>query len=283
MSTTTEATLFDPCSGCEMPCSKHACYPSEISKEIDQGNMVGSVEKHRRHLCIGQSIPPSQWPKDIKDLKGDYIAELSRVLKEKKDAIGYAVKLSSASVVTTATTTTDNPSHIADWYVFPDQIKISNVNIEQIEQVIQTLFVDDQSVIKIKDKTKTIEEQLKEDNNLPAFDDNISCHRLPGLWVLVCCHYQRDRRCGVIGPMIVDEIDKYVREADLTDNVHWLKISHVGGHKFAGNVIVYPSGTWYGRVLTCHVPVLIDAYISSSEDLKTKLKPLYRGHLDTTW
>ncbi|CAF4766898.1 unnamed protein product, partial [Rotaria sp. Silwood2] len=195
MSTTTEATLFDPCSGCEMPCSKHACYPSEISKEIDQGNMVGSVEKHRRHLCIGQSIPPSQWPKDIKDLKGDYIAELSRVLKEKKDAIGYAVKLSSASVVTTATTTTDNPSHIADWYVFPDQIKISNVNIEQIEQVIQTLFVDDQSVIKIKDKTKTIEEQLKEDNNLPAFDDNISCHRLPGLWVLVCCHYQRDRRC----------------------------------------------------------------------------------------
>ncbi|CAF4351765.1 unnamed protein product, partial [Rotaria sp. Silwood2] len=87
----------------------------------------------------------------------------------------------------------------------------------------------------------------------------------------------------VIGPMIVDEIDKYVREADLTDNVHWLKISHVGGHKFAGNVIVYPSGTWYGRVLTCHVPVLIDAYISSSEDLKTKLKPLYRGHLDTTW
>ena len=30
-----------------------------------------------------------------------------------------------------------------------------------------------------------------------------------------------------------------------------VKVSHVGGHKFAGNVIVYsPSGTgvWYGRV-----------------------------------
>lgn len=57
----------------------------------------------------------------------------------------------------------------------------------------------------------------------------------------------------------------------------------LGGHKFAGNVIVYPSGTWYGRVLTCHIPVLIDAYTSSSEELKAKLKPLYRGHLDTAW
>jgi len=138
-------------------------------------------------------------------------------------------------------------------------------------------------LLKIKDKTKTIEEQLKEDTNLPAFDDNIRCERLHGLWILVCCHFQRDQRCGTIGPMLVDEIEKYLREIDRTDDVHWLKISHVGGHKFAGNVIIYPSGTWYGRVTTCHIPLLIDAYTSSSEELKAKLKPLYRGHLDTAW
>ncbi|UJR22237.1 hypothetical protein I4U23_025298 [Adineta vaga] len=280
MSSTTDKDSFDPCSGCEIPCSKHAAYPPEILQEIDQGNMVGSIDKHRRHLCIGQSIPTTQWPKDVKDLQDAYIATLTGFLKEKKESIGYAVKLTSASVVTT---TSDDPTHSADWYLFPDQIKISNVNIEQIEQVIQTLFVDDQSVIKIKDKTKSVEEQLKEDNNLPTFDENIKCERLHGLWLLVCCHYQRDQRCGVIGPMIIDEIEKYVRETDRSDNVHWLKISHIGGHKFAGNVIVYPSGTWYGRVLTCHIPLLIDAYTSSSEELKSKLKPLYRGHLDTAW
>lgn len=281
MSATTDAASFDPCYGCENPCSKHAACPPEILKEIDQGNMIGSVDKHRRHLCIGQSVPPSQWPKDVKDLQGDYIAELTRALKAKKESIGYAVKLTSASVVTT---TTDDPSHSADWYLFPDQIKISNVNIEQIEQVIQTIFVDDQSIIKIKDKTKPIDEQLKQqDVNLPSFDENIKCERLNGLWLLVCCHYQRDQRCGVIGPMLIDEIEKYVRETNRSDDVHTLKISHIGGHKFAGNVIVYPSGTWYGRVLTCHIPLLIDAYTSSSDDLKEKLKPLYRGHLDTAW
>jgi hypothetical protein len=196
--------------GCENPCSKHAACPPEILKEIDQSNMVGSVEKHRRHLCIGQSIPPSQWPKDVKDLQGDYVAEITRVLKEKKDSIGYAVKLTSASVVTTETT--NNPSHTADWYLFPDQIKLTNINIEQIEQVIQTLFVDDQSVIKIKDKTKTIEEQLKEDTNLPVFDDNIICERLHGLWLLVCCHYQRDQRCGMLNRRVIAILKFDIRE-----------------------------------------------------------------------
>jgi hypothetical protein len=33
---------------------------------------------------------------------------------------------------------------------------------------------------------------------------------------------------GVIGPMLIDEIEKYARETDRTDNIHWLKISHIG-------------------------------------------------------
>lgn len=59
--------------------------------------------------------------------------------------------------------------------------------------------------------------------------------------------------------------------------------SLLGGHKFAGNVIIYPSGAWYGRVLTCHIPLLIDAHTSqtSSNDLKEKLKPILRGYLAT--
>ena len=28
--------------------------------------------------------------------------------------------------------------------------------------------------------------------------------------------------------MLINEIEKYVRETDLTDNIHWLKVSHVG-------------------------------------------------------
>jgi len=40
-----------------------------------------------------------------------------------------------------------------------------------------------------------------------------------------------------------------------------LKTSHIGGHKFAGNVIIYwPSGSsvWYGRVSPKEVTAVVD-------------------------
>jgi hypothetical protein len=184
---------FDPCTGCEIPCSKHVSYPSEILKTIDQSNMINSVEKHCRHLCIGQSISPSQWPKDIKDIQGGYIKELSRILKEKKDAIGYSVKLTLTSIPSKI-----HSEQTADWYLFPDQLKLKNINIKQIEEIVDKLFINDQSIIKIKNKTKTIEEQLKENNHLPKFHQEVQYEKLHGLWILVCCHQQHDQRCGML-------------------------------------------------------------------------------------
>lgn len=232
------SNTLDPCAGCDNPCSNY----SEILKQIDQGSMIGSVEKHRRHLCIAQPIPPAQWPKDVKDLAGNYIAEIGRVLKKQKDAIGYAVKLTSASVVTT--TTSADSLRAADWYLFPDQIQIRDVQFEQIEGIIQRLFVDDQSNIQIREKTRSIEEQLKGNVHLPMLGETIQCERLNGLWLLVCCHYKRDERCGkqrecvlfspfnclsgVLGPMLIDTIEKYARESHRTNDVHCLKISHIG-------------------------------------------------------
>ena len=142
--------------------------------------MIHSVEKHRRHLCIGQSIQPSQWPKDVKNLSGGYLKELTRIFEERKDAIGYSIKLTSASVPSTS-----HSDETADWYLFPDQLKLSNVNIKQIGEVVEKLFVNDQ--------TKNIEEHRL----LPDFQGDIQCERLNGLWILVCCHQERDQRCGM--------------------------------------------------------------------------------------
>jgi hypothetical protein len=183
---------FDPCTGCEIPCSKHVPYPPEIVAKIDQNTMINSVEKHRRHLCIGQSTLSSQWPKDVKNLPGGYLKEVARIFEEKKDAIGYSVTLTSAS-----TPSITSSAETADWYLFPDQLKIKNVSIKQISEIVEKLFINDQSIIKIRNKIKPIEEQLKEHNPLPDFQGEIQCERLNGLWILVCCHHQRDQRCGM--------------------------------------------------------------------------------------
>jgi hypothetical protein len=175
---------FDPCTGCEIPCSKHVPYPPEILAKIDQSPLINSVEKHRRHLCIGQSTLPSQWPKDVKNLPDGYLKELIRIFEDKKAAIGYSVNLTAASIPSTT-----NSEQTTDWYLFPDQLKIKNVHIKQISEIVEKLFINNQSII----KTKTIEEH----NHLPNFQSDIQCERLNGLWILVCCHYQRDERCGM--------------------------------------------------------------------------------------
>ncbi|KAG4417622.1 hypothetical protein IFR04_009267 [Cadophora malorum] len=120
--------------------------------------------------------------------------------------------------------------------------------------------------------------------------------------VLVCGHGGRDMRCGVLGPVLREEFERELASRDFTvlkdpveihhetlDQPHEIGtrneggeakssarvglISHIGGHKFAGNVILYippgaktadgkahelaGCGIWYGRVEPRHVDGII--------------------------
>lgn len=120
--------------------------------------------------------------------------------------------------------------------------------------------------------------------------------------VLICGHGGRDMRCGVMGSVLRDEFEAQLpREGvcvlqgpvqmDPDESVAAIAgstekpavtarlglISHIGGHKFAGNVIVYlpPSmkgddggshplaghGIWYGRVEPKHVQGIVQETI----------------------
>jgi (2Fe-2S) ferredoxin len=45
------------------------------------------------------------------------------------------------------------------------------------------------------------------------------------------------------------------------------------GQKYAGNVIIYPQGHWYGRVRTCHVPILVEQHLLGGKIVRD----LWRG------
>lgn len=120
--------------------------------------------------------------------------------------------------------------------------------------------------------------------------------------VLICGHGGRDMRCGVMGSVLRDEFEAQLpREgvnvlhgpvlmdpdgsaAAIAGSVEKPAgtakvglISHIGGHKFAGNVIIYlpPSmtgvdgqrhplaghGIWYGRVEPKHVQGIVQETI----------------------
>ncbi|KAK2811805.1 hypothetical protein FQN50_001843 [Emmonsiellopsis sp. PD_5] len=125
-----------------------------------------------------------------------------------------------------------------------------------------------------------------------SFENRTTIHHSPT--ILICGHGHRDQRCGIMGPLLRDEFRRVLRgrgfsvssdgsDAGIVDGVGRANvglISHIGGHKYAGNVIIYlpPSlefpnateedrgvgvslrgkGIWYGRVEPRHVEGIVE-------------------------
>jgi hypothetical protein len=69
-------------------------------------------------------------------------------------------------------------------------------------------------------------------------------HRCPGPLLLVCTHGRRDLCCAQKGLPVYQAL----RDADgRAPGMAW-QVSHVGGHRFAANLISLPHGLLYGRV-----------------------------------
>ena len=59
---------------------------------------------------------------------------------------------------------------------------------------------------------------------------------------LVCTHGKHDRCCAKYGRPLYDAVREQVEES-------WVwQSTHVGGDRFAGNLVVLPDGVYYGRV-----------------------------------
>jgi hypothetical protein len=64
-------------------------------------------------------------------------------------------------------------------------------------------------------------------------------------------------------------------ERNLSETVTVWQTSHVGGHKFAGNILIYPGGDWYGYVTPADVPRLIEQHLLAGE----VITELWRGRM----
>jgi hypothetical protein len=84
--------------------------------------------------------------------------------------------------------------------------------------------------------------------------------------LLVCTHGKRDRCCARYGQPVCEALHR-------TAPPSWLwQASHVGGDRFAGNVVALPEGIYLGRVTPDDVPGLLASYRQGRIPLD-----LYRG------
>ena len=211
-----------------------------ISVARGEWPLADSVKPYHRHAfaCTGDR----SWPARLEDHEG-LLGIMARDVRDLRDVEGSIPKL----------TATDEPStgRGIDLLVFPEAVRY-----RVVEQ-------DDWRVV--------LHEHLRGGNRA-----GVESEPLPGRHVFVCVHAARDERCGRCGPPLLMAVRDAVAAAGLKD-VTVRATSHVGGHKYAGNVLVYPEGVWYGYVRPDDAGRLVRDHLLGGRILED----LHRGSMST--
>eukprot|EP01112_Ceratiomyxa_fruticulosa_P007295 TRINITY_DN188_c0_g1_i3.p1 TRINITY_DN188_c0_g1~~TRINITY_DN188_c0_g1_i3.p1 ORF type:complete len:261 (-),score=51.75 TRINITY_DN188_c0_g1_i3:80-862(-) len=204
--------------------------------------LVGSVKLYRKHIVICSGL--TDWVRKPEKEGGTPAGDLKQIIGAKNLPEGEVL-----------ITLCDVPSsgEGVDLFVFPDKVKYTNLRQEDLEP-----FVDDQ-IIAGKSCERLKHEVLADDD----------------VYVLVCTHATRDKRCGRAGPQVVGKLLEVVENRGVKDKVKVLSTSHIGGHKYAGVIVVYPHGDWFGYISTRNIEKVIDEYVSKHKILHD----LWRGRI----
>lgn len=190
----------------------------------DLDDLQGTVKGYGRHVLVCTGDEP--WPERIEN-KENLLGRIARDAKASRDELDPHFK-------TTALRT--EPRSVGyDLIVFPDRVAYREVDARAWEWIKERHLYGGAPV------------------------DELHPSPVDGRHVLVCVHTERDERCGSCGPRLVEAFEATIAEREL-DDVHVHRSSHVGGHRFAGNVIVYPEGVWYGYVRPEDVGTILNAH-----------------------
>jgi (2Fe-2S) ferredoxin len=173
--------------------------------------LAGSVKPYHRHAfaCTGGRT----WPARLEDDES-LLGTMAREVRDFRSGDGPIPKL----------TATDEKSlgPGIDLLVFPEAVRYRVVDTDGWRAVLH-------------------------EHLLGGKRARVESEPLPGCHVFVCVHAARDERCGRCGPPLLEGLAAAVARAGLAD-VTLRATSHVGGHKYAANVLIYPEGVWYGYV-----------------------------------
>lgn len=137
---------------------------------------------------------------------------------------------------------------------------------------------------------------LETAKTLPWVANAAESDRSSEYFIFVCAHLTRDKRCGFCGMVLVDLLSRCVREevakrekdaapSTVLPKISVLPCSHVGGHIYAGNVLVYSryGGVAFGLFRPDDVQALITALLEDKGDVPSTLVERVRGHVGAAY
>lgn len=239
-----EATISEMECQCGLGREEYLRFKSEEAGNTAE--LVKSFTPHQRHLFVYSGMKSTEW-NPMQEKEG--VALLLQ--QEIKKQVERTTKIKVGLVEWPSVSQREHERLEAveedsfDVLLLPDGILYRRLRPDMISDFVTAQFVDN------------------------TVFDRIESERTNGVHhVFVCSHRERDARCGLMGPRIYKSMVTKTRDIGLPVQVH--RTSHVGGHKYAGNVIIFRydqasgtyTGDWYGYVNdTTDVDKLIEQHI----------------------
>lgn len=231
-----QSTCAQECLGCT------AKFPASLSFDTD-ADLYGSTKPYGLHIVVPTN--KCDWPRDAVGVSGT-LANAVDLWGHNASYPGLGestkvkVTVSSLSLHKLETDAEYMEHMRGDLLLFPFFVWVRNVTVKNCAKVLDKVVPD---LIRYRDEGVS---QFPE-TRYAEFPDVLIEADLSLLYVFLCSHRTRDKRCGVTAPIMKREMDMYLRELGLirdhSDNrpggVHVAYVNHIGGHKFAANVIIY--------------------------------------------
>lgn len=253
-------------------------YPSSLSIDTS-APLWGSVKPWRHHILCATG--KTDWIRDVTEEK-DSLAQAI----DKSQSL-WAVPKENAVILSTSLAP---PEEYFEWQesdstrpslalILPEFVFLENITPDSagrdIAKVMKS-FAETRQEMSINEKNNSATKE-----NIPMISPSLldQLALAPSLttvtpakelaYVLLCSHRTRDKRCAITSKILqktfythLTELDLY-RDAsdDRPGGVKVICVSHVGGHKYAANVIIYTKSghaIWLARVKPVHIKSIID-------------------------
>ncbi|KAF7553830.1 hypothetical protein G7Z17_g3346 [Cylindrodendrum hubeiense] len=218
-------------------------YPRGFKIDTDDV-LYGQIKAWSTHLLVGTG--KADWVRDVADEKGSV---MEAVDKAGAPANGN-MKLSASNMPTPHDT--NDYSEPTTVLLLPAFTLIHNVHPLNVPQLVSDVI--SHAPTSTSPMTPfSIPASLPSPNpeKVPALTTADCPHRVV---ILMCSQRTRDARCGQSAPLLRKELERHLRPLGLYRDLHDERpggvgiyfISHVGGHKYSANVMVYRRPNAFG-------------------------------------
>lgn len=204
---------------------------------VNEAPGLSDVQHGERHvfLCFKE---PQSWPPQVEAAESDRLPRnLAAAIKTRKNEMTKKTRLT----ICEGRDGTDSSN--GDIMIFPDMVRYRGLTHFDVDAFVDEVLVQNQEWISGRPE------------------------RLFGTHIFVCAHASHDARCGISGPLIIGKFKDEISSRGLGD-VFVRPCSHIGGHKYSGNLIIYSSnatsevkGYCYGYVTPDDVSIVLNEHV----------------------